>query len=105
MRCNRMDYLHEQAISQDKDAYRAENTCASCNLLSPEFLVPHPIDYRREPIDEKRNCTCPQDCGEARQRGNRGLSLSKKVEIEYAGWQEQLPQSRQSGAPKRQGKG
>src|SRR5208337_3218831 len=104
MTCDRMDYLHEQAIPQNQDAYRAENTSAGNDLLSPEFLVPHPMDYRREPIDEKRNCACPQDCGDARQRGERRLRLRKGVMIEYAGWQDQLPQHLKDYAPKRQGK-
>src|SRR5208337_1999752 len=98
-------YLQEDAVSQDKDGGRAENTCARSNLLGPEFLVPHPNDYRREPIDEKRNCARSEDCGDAHQWGNRRLSLSKRVEIEYAGWQEQLPECLRSNAPERQGKG
>ena len=54
-----MGYLQDKAVPQDKDADRAENAHARSHLLSPEFLVPDPIDHRCEPIDEKRNCAWP----------------------------------------------
>src|SRR5208283_3016290 len=105
MRRNRLGHLQEEAVSQDEDKYRAATTCARSNLLGPEFLVPHPGDYCREPIDEKRNCTCSQNCRDARQRRDHRLSLSKRVRVEYADWQEQVPQCLECNAPKRQGKG